>query len=272
MTQDAKLVIEPKIHDLGGFQVRRILPSARRRMVGGIDVRPHPHIGLATVTYLFEGEIWHRDSLGYVQPIRPGDVNWMTAGAGIVHSERSGPEERARDSRLHGIQSWVALPRSAEETAPGFHHHPAASLPLIEKDGASMRLIAGTAYGARSPVETFSDMFYLEAEFSAGGRLALPDEYEERAVYVVAGEVTIGAERHGPERMIVLPPGSEVSVRAEKDARVMLLGGAALDGARHIWWNFVASSPERIEKAKADWKAGAFAKVPEETEFIPLPE
>ncbi len=283
------LVIEPRTRDLGGFEVRRILPSASRRMVGpfiffdhlgptafgpgkGIDVRPHPHIGLATVTYLFEGELLHRDSLGCVQPIRPGDVNWMTAGRGIVHSERTGPDERARASRLHGIQSWVALPATAEEGAPSFRHHPAASLPLLQRDGVELRLIAGAAYGARAPVETYSDLFYLEARMPAGSSLTLPGDHAERAFYPVAGALTWGASRYGAERMVVVPAGDDVTLEAEESARVMLLGGAPLEGPRHIWWNFVASSPRRIEKAKADWTARRFAEVPGETEFIPLPE
>ncbi|MDJ0947765.1 MAG: pirin family protein [Alphaproteobacteria bacterium] len=283
------LVIEPRARDLGGFEVRRVLPSPRRRLVGpfiffdemgpaifpageGIDVRPHPHIGLATVTYLFEGEILHRDSLGFVQPIQPGAVNWMTAGSGIVHSERTGPEARAREARVHGIQSWIALPTEDEEAEPGFYHHPAETLPAIEREGAHLRLIAGAAYGARSPVATFSETFYLEADLDAGATLALPDEYAERAVYVVAGEVTVAGERFGPGRMVVFAPDRSVEIAAEAASKVMLLGGAPLDGKRHIWWNFVSSDPARIEQAKADWKGGQFAKVPGETEFIPLPE
>ena len=283
------LVIEPRARDLGGFSVRRILPVARRRMVGpfvffdhmgpaafpageGIDVRPHPHIGLATVTYLFEGEILHRDSLGIVQPIRPGAVNWMTAGRGIVHSERSGPEERARDARLHGIQSWVALPRGDEETAPAFHHHPAETLPVVERDGAHMTLIAGTAYGANSPVATFSPTFYLDAVLEAGAAIDLPAEHEERAVYVVEGGVTLAGEDLAAGRMAVLAPGGAPRITAKEASRLMLLGGAPMDGRRTIWWNFVSSSKDRIEQAKADWTAGRFPEVPGETEFIPLPE
>ena len=282
-------VIEPRTRDLGGFEVRRVLPVAGRRLVGpfiffdhmgpsrfppgqGLDVRPHPHIGLATVTYLFDGEIMHRDSLGCVQPIRPGAVNWMTAGRGIVHSERTGPEERAREARLHGIQSWVALPRAEEEAEPAFHHHPAETLPEIARDGVTLRLIAGAAYGASSPVVVLSDMFYLDAALSEGAELRLPEGYAERAAYVVEGAVRVAGESFEAGRMMVFQPGAEAAVSAAAAARVMLLGGAAMDGQRHIWWNFVSSSPERIEQAKADWKAGRFPQVPDETEFIPLPD
>ncbi len=289
MPVGVETLIEPRTRDLGDFQVRRVLPAGRqRKMVGpfiffdhmgpaeldagkGIDVRPHPHIGLATVTYLFEGEIVHRDSLGFVQTIKPGDVNWMTAGSGIAHSERTGDEERAGVSRLFGIQSWVALPREAEETDPAFFHHPKAALPMIETDGVNMRLIAGTAYGERSPVEIFSEMFYLDARMSAGSRLKLPSEHEERAVYPVEGEISLNDEVVPAGNMAVIVPGVETELKCFHAARVMLLGGAAMDGDRHIWWNFVSSSKNRIERAKADWKENRFDKVPGETEFIPLP-
>jgi redox-sensitive bicupin YhaK (pirin superfamily) len=284
-----ELVIEPRARDLGGFEVRRVLPFAGRRMVGpfiffdemgpaafaagtGIDVRPHPHIGLATVTYLFEGEILHRDSLGFVQAIRPGAVNWMTAGKGIVHSERTGPEERMRQTRLHGIQSWVALPQAHEETEPAFHHHPADTLPEIAQDGAAMRLIAGAAYGRESPVQTFSEMFYLDARLRAGAALALPEEHAERAVYIVEGAVAIAGETYKAGRMVVFKDETPARVEAKADTRLMLLGGAAMDGPRHIWWNLVSSSKERIEQAKKDWQDKRFAPVPGETERIPLPE
>lgn len=289
MSGAVSLVIEPRPRDLGGFEVRRLLPFAKRRMVGpfvffdhagpsalpagqGIDVRPHPHIGLATVTYLFEGEIHHRDSLGCVQPIRPGDVNWMTAGAGIVHSERTGPEERARDTRLHGIQSWIGLPLAHEAAEPAFHHHPAASLPVIQQEGVTMRLIAGTAYGRSSPVAVFSETFYLDARLETGATLTLPEEHPERALYIVEGAVEIAGSRFQAGRMVVFEAGDSVTVMAAEASHLMLLGGAPLDGERHLWWNFVASSNERMERAKADWKEGRFAKVPGETEFIPLPE
>ncbi|MDH3317011.1 MAG: pirin family protein [Gammaproteobacteria bacterium] len=289
MSAAIETIIEPRSRDLGGFQVRRVLPAGRqRKMVGpfiffdhmgpadlaagqGIDVRPHPHIGLATVTYLFDGEIVHRDSLGYVQPIKPGDVNWMTAGSGIVHSERTGDEERARASRLFGIQSWVALPKRAEETEPGFYHHPKATLPMIESEGVAMRLIAGAAYGERSPVEIFSEMFYLDAGMFAGSTLKLPSEYEERAVYPVEGDVMLNGQTLSAGDMTVIVPGADAELQCRRDARVMLLGGATLEGDRHIWWNFVSSSTDRIERAKADWKQSRFPKVPGESEFIPLP-
>jgi len=283
------LVIAPRLRDIGDFTVRRILPYAKRRMVGpfifldefgpvdlpagqGLDVRPHPHIGLATVTYLFAGEIMHRDSLGVVQAIRPGAVNWMTAGRGIVHSERSGDAERARVSPLHGMQSWIALPLAHEDTPPAFVHHADGDLPVIERPGLWMRLIAGHAYGARSPVRVFSDLFYLHAELAAGAAVDLPNDHAERAFYVVAGGVELDGGAYGPATMAVVKPGAAARLTATAPSRIMLLGGAPLEGKRHIWWNFVASSPERIERAKADWRAGRFAGVPGDDEFIPLPE
>ena len=283
-------ILEARSRDLGGFTVRRVLPSSARQLVGpfiffdhmgpvefkpghGIDVRPHPHINLATVTYLFEGEIVHRDSLGSHQPIRPGDINWMTAGRGIVHSERTGDDHRARGSRMHGIQLWVALPKAFEETEPEFYHHPVTTLPELHENEVSIRVLAGAAYGAKSPVRTFSPLFYVEAILPPGGELPLPPEHEERAAYVAEGVVTCGAERAEPGRMFIFTKGTQPILRAESQARVLLLGGAALDGERHIWWNFVSSSPERIEQGKRDWKEGRFPKVPgDEIEFIPLPE
>lgn len=284
-----ELTIAPRSRDLGGFSVRRILPYAKRRLVGpfifldemgpaafaagqGIDVRPHPHIGLATVTYLFDGEIMHRDSLGVVQAIRPGAVNWMTAGRGIVHSERSSEEARAGVQRLHGMQSWIALPLAEEETEPEFVHYPTADLPEIQQPGVWMRLIAGAVFGQSSPVRVFSEMFYVHAEFDEGAALTLPADHAERAVYVVGGSLEIAGRQYEANTMAVLAPGAAVEMTARVASRVMLLGGAAIDGQRHIWWNFVASTPERIEQAKADWKAGRFAAVPGEDEFIPLPE
>lgn len=289
MPNSIELAITPRSRDLGdGFVVRRILPYAKRRHVGpfvffdhmgpvtfepgqGLDVRPHPHIGLATVTYLFEGEIMHRDSLGVVQPIRPGDVNWMVAGSGIAHSERTRDSVRSSGARLHGIQSWLALPQAHEETAPDFRHHPAASLPQIEFTGCRMRLIAGKAFGTTSPVETFAPMFYLSAEQQPGAALPLPDD-EERAVYIVDGAVTLDDEGYDAGTMLVLKPGAQPRVTAQAATRIMLLGGAPLDGERHLWWNFVSSSKERIEEAKRDWREGRFAPVPGDSEFIPLPE
>ena len=283
------VLIEPRARDLGGFEVRRVLPSPRRRSVGpfvffdemgptafpagdGIDVRPHPHIGLATVTYLFEGEILHRDSLGSVQPIQPGAVNWMTAGRGIAHSERTSPDLRARGQRLHGIQSWVALPRDLEEIEPDFRHYPADSLPVVERDGATLRLIAGQAYGARSPVETALDLFYIEADLKAEATLPLPEGKAELAAYVVNGDVEIGEAPVAPGRMAVLDPDASCAITALSKAKLMLMGGAPLDAKRHMWWNFVSSSESRIERAKADWRDGRFPQVPGEDDIIPLPE
>ncbi|HEX6261155.1 MAG TPA: pirin family protein, partial [Woeseiaceae bacterium] len=285
-----EIVVIPRRSDLGGgFTVQRALPSARKRMVGpfvffdqmgptvltrgrGLDVRPHPHIGLATVTYMFTGEILHRDSLGSVQPIRPGEVNWMTAGSGIVHSERTPPELRDIDAPAFGIQSWIALPRQHEETEPSFAHHSSAELPVIEANGAKIRLIAGSLYGERAPVQTFSEMFYADVTLETNAALALPSTDEERAVYPIAGAVLIGHATFEPGKLVVLKPGRAVTVTASTaPARLMLMGGAPMDGPRHVWWNFVSSSRERIEQAKADWRGGRFATVPGETEFSPLP-
>lgn len=284
-----ELTIEARTRDLGGFQVRRVLPTARRRLVGpfvffdhmgptrfepgqGIDVRPHPHIGLATVTYLFEGAVLHRDSLGSQRRIEPGDLNWMTAGRGIVHSERTPEPERTAGAELHGVQSWVALPQAAEECAPDFTHYSEKELPRFERPGTRLHLIAGTAYGLRSPVATASALFYLDARLEAGARLALPEEHEERAVYVVEGAVEIEGARVEARTMAVLAPGGAPELTALEPSRAMLLGGARLDGRRFIWWNFVSSDEARIERAKADWQAGRFPPVPGETEAIPLPE
>ena len=283
------VVIIPRVRDLGGFEVRRVLPAGERRMIGpfiffdqmgpitfkagtGIDVRPHPHIGLATITYLFEGEIVHRDSLGNVQAIRPGEVNWMTAGRGIVHSERTPEPLRMAPSPVFGIQAWVALPRAREEMEPSFAHHAAASLPIVEGKGSRVRLMIGSLMGARSPVVTVSEMVYADATLAAGARLAFPAEHEERAIYVVKGVIDLAARSFGASQLLVLKRGVEAAVVAPQGARLLLLGGAPLDGVRHIWWNFVSSSQPRIEQAKADWKAGRFASVPGETEFIPLPD
>jgi redox-sensitive bicupin YhaK (pirin superfamily) len=282
-------LIVGRARDLGGFEVRRLLPSPLRQMVGpfiffdemgpadfapgtGIDVRPHPHIGLATVTYLFDGEILHRDSLGTVQPIRPGDVNWMTAGHGIVHSERTGPEARAQGGRLAGIQAWVALPHDKEEVAPAFVHHPGERLPLLRENAFSMRLIAGSFLGARSPVETAWDTLYADVVLSAEGCLPIGCAHEERAVYVVSGAVRLDGHRAEAGQFVVLRPGREINAVADAPVRMMLLGGAAMDGPRHLWWNFVSSSRARIEQAKADWKGGRFPRVPGDDAFIPLPE
>ena len=281
-------IVESRKRDLGGFEVRRILPFGGGRMVGpfiffdhmgpvsfaagqGIDVRPHPHVCLATVTYLFDGEIEHRDSLGVVQTIRPGDVNWMTAGSGIVHSERTGSAVRALGHKLHGLQSWVALPRSDEETEPAFHHFPASQLPVRQADGVRMRLIAGEAFGLRSPVHVFSGMFYVDAACDGGALLELPIEHAERAAYVVEGSIEVEGRTFAVGTLLVFVAGESVKLRAKTASRIAMLGGAPLESKRHIWWNFVASTPERIERAKRDWSDGKFAPVPGDNEFIPLP-
>jgi redox-sensitive bicupin YhaK (pirin superfamily) len=279
-------VIVPKTRDLGdGFQVRRALPVVEKRAVGpfvffdqmgpvrlaagkGLDVRPHPHIGLATITYLFSGEILHRDSLGTVQPILPGEVNWMTAGRGIVHSERTPPALRAAGPAAFGIQIWIGLPTAQEEAEPSFVHVKAKDLPVLD---GGLRLIAGTLHGARSPVPTFSPIFYAVAELAAGASVTVPAEHEERAAYVAEGEVEVGGRRFPAGQLLVFKSGKDLLVKASLASRVLLLGGEPL-GERHMWWNFVSSRKERIAQAAADWKAGRFAPVPGETEFIPLPD
>jgi redox-sensitive bicupin YhaK (pirin superfamily) len=284
-------IIEPKPRDLGdNFMVRRALPAVEQRMVGpfifwdefgparfepgkGLDVRPHPHINLATVTYLFEGEIFHRDTLGSAQAIKPGDVNWMNAGRGIAHSERTAPDVRKTGSSIAGIQSWVALPEAAEESEPFFVHHGVAELPIVDTPDKHVRLIAGRLYGMVSPVRTASDMFYADVEMKvAGALLPIDADHEERALYLVSGEIEIAGDRFTRGRLLVFRPGDVLTVRALTPARFMLLGGAAL-GPRHIWWNFVSSRKERIEQAKEDWRAGRFGVVPgDDKEFIPLPQ
>jgi len=284
-----ELVIDQRRRDLGGFEVGRVLPFAKRRMVGpfiffdhigpvdfprgiprSVDVRPHPHIGLATVTYLFEGEIVHRDSVGSQQPIRPGEVNWMTAGRGITHSERF-ERARAEGGRMHGIQAWLALPESDEETDPDFVHHPASDLPTYEADGLWARLIAGEAFGARAKVKTHSPLFYVHWRLKAGAQAQLPAEYPQRAAYVAAGVVEVENQRFRPGQMLVFAAGEPALFTALESAIVMLLGGEPI-GERYIEWNFVSSSRERIEQAKADWRAGRM-KLPDldNQEFIPLP-
>jgi redox-sensitive bicupin YhaK (pirin superfamily) len=288
--QQPSLIENPRLHDLGdGFVVRRMLPVLLARHVGpfvfydhmgpavfapgkGMDVRPHPHIGLATVTWLFEGSIRHRDSLGSLADITPGAVNWMTAGRGISHSERTPPDARRDGQRMHGIQVWVALPQADEEVAPEFHHHDAESLPRITQSGAELVLIAGTAYGKASPVKVFAPMFFIEAKLQAGAELALPEEHFERGVHVIEGEVSWGDVSLSGAQMAVQAGVSAPVLRAKTPSHVMLFGGAPLDGERHLWWNFVSSSRERIEQAKADWVAQRFGKVAgDEQEFIPLP-
>ncbi len=282
-------VIVPRTRDIGGFEVRRVLPSSRRRMIGpfvfldqmgpavlppgeGIDVRAHPHIGLATVTYLFDGTIIHRDSLGSRQAIRPGELNWMTAGRGIVHSERSDAEIRKRAERVAGLQIWVALPERDEECDPDFVHYGAGDLPVVEGDGKALRVIVGAAYGARAPVATLSEMVYVDASLRAGAALPVDADHEERAVYLVEGAVTVDGAAYEPGQLLVLAPGATPTIRAADDSRVVLLGGEPMDGPRHIWWNFVSSRRERIEQAKEDWRQGRFDPVPGESESIPLPD
>ena len=285
-----ELVIPARRRSLGGFEVGRVLPFAKRRMIGPFtfldhmgpmtlppdipretDVRPHPHIGLATVTYLFEGEITHRDSLGTEQVIRPGEVNWMTAGRGISHSERFDGMRRS-GGRIDGLQAWVALPESEEETAPAFDHHSARELPLLKEAGLEARLIAGTAFGTESPVKTRSPLFYVDARLEANGACTLPSEYPERAAYVASGRVEAEGREYDSGQMLVFAAGEQPTIRAVEPARVMLLGGEPL-GQRHIWWNFVSSRLERIEQAKADWKTGRIPLPPnDDREMIPLPE
>jgi redox-sensitive bicupin YhaK (pirin superfamily) len=282
-------VIVPRSRDLGGFSVRRALPSQARRMVGpfvffdqmgpsefllgqGLDVRPHPHIGLSTVTYLFEGEVMHRDSLGTDLAIKPGELNWMTAGRGIAHSERTRQALRAGGTRLFGIQAWVALSRSDEERDPGFDHYGAAALPLVAGEGKQVRVIAGSLLGATSPVQVSSPLFYADVSLEPGAAVPLDAVHDERAIYTVHGEIEIAGDVFAPGQLLVLRPGDAITVRARTAARFMALGGEPMDGPRHIWWNFVSSRPERIEQAKADWRAGRFDAVPGDDEFIPLPE
>jgi redox-sensitive bicupin YhaK (pirin superfamily) len=293
MARDSNSAIQttlrPKRRDIGGFEVARLLPQPKLKTVGpfifldhigpaeflsghGIDVRPHPHIGLATVTYLFEGEMDHRDSLGVVQTIHPGDVNWMTAGRGIVHSERSGTRSRAAHSRLHGMQSWVALPKVHEEVAPSFYHHPAAVLPRVAIGPITITLIAGTAFGATSPVATYSPLFYADAHMPVASELTLAIEHPERAVYIAAGAVRLDGHLLQSGTFVQLAADTSPMLRAQEDSHVMLLGGEPLDGERHIWWNFVSSSRERIERAKQDWREQRFEPVPGDREFIPLPD
>ncbi|MEM8854745.1 MAG: pirin family protein [Pseudomonadota bacterium] len=285
-------VIIPRARDLGGFEVRRALPSPKRQMVGpfiffdqmgpsefvlgeGIDVRPHPHINLATVTYLFEGEILHRDSLGTEIAIRPGAVNWMTAGKGIVHSERTAPEEKAKGPKLFGLQTWVALPSQHEETDPGFAHHAADDLPVVEENGARCRIVVGSAWGQSAPVKAFSDTIYADIALAPGASIPVDAAHEERAIYTVNGEVEIAGTTFGPGQLLVLRPGDAITVKnaGTTPARSVLVGGETMDGPRYIWWNFVSSRKDRIEQAKAEWKAGKFDTVPGDAEeFIPLPE
>jgi len=281
-----ELLVEPKERDLGEFTVRRVLPSPERMLVGpfiffdhmgpaefppgqGMAVRPHPHIGIATVTYLFEGEIMHRDSLGVVQPIGPGAVNLMTAGRGIAHSERAG-DDLDRVSRLHGIQSWMALPEDKQEIDPAFAHTPASDLPELGVGGVTVRVIAGTAYEHTAPVATPSPTLYAELRMPAGSAIDLPSGYAERAFYVVSGQVHVEGTAYGSGMMAIASPHGAVRLSAQSDSHLMVVGGEPI-GERHIWWNFVSSTTARIEQAKADWRDGRFDTVPGDSEFIPLP-
>ncbi|MFY0615167.1 MAG: pirin family protein [Hyphomicrobiaceae bacterium] len=288
-------IVVPRARDIGGFEVRRALPSPQRQMVGpfiffdqagpadfvtgkGIDVRPHPHIGLATVTYLYNGEFQHRDSLGTNQMIYPGEVNWMIAGNGVTHSERTSEETRRGAHHLFGIQTWVALPDSHEEIDAGFEHHGKDALPFLEGEGKQVRLIIGNAYGERAPTKTFSDMFYADALLEPGALLPLPDDHEDRGIYVVSGSIEISGDAFQSGQMMIFRPGDQITLKSgETGARLILLGGETLSGPRYIWWNFVASSREKIDAAKlawaeGDWEAGRFQLPPGDTqEFIPLP-
>ncbi|HEY0134558.1 MAG TPA: pirin family protein [Nannocystis sp.] len=285
-----ELLIVPRAVDLGEMTVRRALPSIKRQMVGpfiffdqmgpaeflggqGIDVRPHPHINLATVTYLFEGQILHRDSLGTEKTIEPGAVNWMRAGRGIVHSERTSPERKRDGQRLFGIQTWMALPVDQEESDPAFVHHPATELPMVDADGVRARLIAGAAFGLRSPLETPSETLYADVQLAAGAILEIDAGYDERAIYTVGGDLEVAGDRFEPGQLLVLRSGEKIVVRARGEARFMICGGAPMEGPRYIWWNFVSSRLERIEQAREDWAQGRFDTVPGDTEeFIPLPQ
>lgn len=285
-----ELMVIPNARDIGGFEVRRALPTARRRLVGpfiffdrmgpailradqAIDVRPHPHIGLATVTYLFDGRIRHRDSLGTEMVIEPGDVNLMTAGRGIVHSERSPEETRGHPSSVSGLQTWLALPDDGEEVAPVFENTPMDALPEIDADGVTGRVVIGAFEGAKSPVRTASETLYADLRLTPGASVRIPSDAEERALYVLDGTVIISGDRFPSDRLLVLRPGDEIVVSSEEGAHFMLFGGTSLGSPRHIWWNFVSSSKERIEQAKEEWRTGRFDIVPgDEEEFIPLPE
>ena len=288
--KDVDMVLIPRTVDLGGFDVRRVLPARERRMVGpfvfwdqfgrsefltgtGIDVRPHPHIGIATLTYLFEGSILHRDNLGSAQVITPGDVNLMVAGSGIAHSERTGQDVRKHPHTLFGLQIWLALPGDKQEIDPSFHHHTVDSLPIVEADGITMRIVTGKFHGVKSAVNTVSDNVFVDVQMQPGSTLSFPAEAEERAIHIVSGNITVGKQSYQDAHMLILQPGHPITIRADDSARVILLGGAALDGPRHLWWNFVSTSKERIEQAKQDWLNGRFAKIPgDEEEFIPLPK
>lgn len=289
-------LIIPRARDLGGFEVRRALPAPRRQMVGpfiffdqmgpaefltggGIDVRPHPHIGLGTVTYLYRGEFHHRDSLGTEQPIKPGEVNWMVAGRGVTHSERTDAETRANPHKLFGVQTWMALPEQHEEVAPSFQHFGKPDLPTFEDGGVKARLVLGSAFGASAPATLYSETFYLDVALEPGALFPLPDDHEDRGVYVMEGVVSIAGQDFEAGRMMVFRPGDLITIAAgPQGARLMALGGATLGGPRYVWWNFVASSRDKIEHAKDEWRAGKWGEgqfdLPptDRDEFIPLPD
>ena len=283
-------LVSPREHDLGGFSVRRAVPTLQARSVGpfvfvdhmgpalfepgrGVDVRPHPHIGLATVTYLWAGALRHRDTLGSVQDILPGDVNWMTAGRGIAHSERTPPLPRGEGHALHGMQTWVALPKADEEVAPSFHHHPAVTLPTLERPGCRLRVIAGRGFGMESPVRVYAGTFNVAVDLAPGAELDIAAEAPERALYVLQGAAQLDGADLPEKHLLLLDPGSRYRLRALTPLKAMLFGGEPLDARRHMWWNFVSSSKERIEQAKQDWVAGRFGLIPGDAdEFIPLPE
>lgn len=284
-----ELMVKPRVRPLGGVTVSRVWPTPKRRLVGpfiffdhlqrvelapgqGLDVPPHPHIGLATVTYLFEGELVHRDSLGFEQVIRPGELNWMSAGAGIVHSERSGDEARARQGFLHGIQSWVALPLEHEDDAPSFLHYGVDAVPVVESQSLRLRLLAGSGFGVESPVATSTSLFYAEADCARAACVVLAADLGERAAYVVSGRAGIGSAACEAGHLCVFTAGADVKLEALTDIKLMLVGGASLKGDRHIWWNFVASSRERIEQAKRDWRAQRYPRVPGDAGYMPAPE
>jgi redox-sensitive bicupin YhaK (pirin superfamily) len=280
-------IIQPRPRDIGNFQVRRVLPAAAQRRIGpfvffdemgpaqlaagqAMDVRPHPHIGLSTLTWLFEGEILHRDSLGYVQPIRPGEVNWMTAGRGIVHSERTPDHLRGQAHSMHGIQCWVALPDGEEDIAPQFQHYPGAEIPSRSLPGVTIQLVAGSGWGMHSPVQVHSKLCFAQVDMQAGRQLELADNFPERGVYIVAGQVEVADENYAPGRMLILESGVD-SLRSSSDARMIIVAGEPLASDRILYWNFVARQRERIEQAKQDWREGRFDPVPGDDESIPLP-
>jgi redox-sensitive bicupin YhaK (pirin superfamily) len=288
-TDAIEQVIVPRVRDIGDFEVHRALPAAERQMIGpfiffdrfgpvimkagqGMDVRPHPHIGLATVTWLFDGTIYHRDSLGSEQAIQPGELNWMTAGKGIVHSERTPALERASGQTMFGLQSWVALPNNLEETAPAFEHVAHERMPVLREPGVEVQVIAGHLFGEASPVKTHSDLFYADVRLQAGARLLIPPEHEERGLYLASGKIEIAGRIFEAGKLIALKPKTEIIVKAIEASHFMLLGGEPMDGPRHIWWNFVSSSKDKIDAAKEEWRTGKFSMVPgDDKEFIPLP-